>query len=188
MKMFTRSTNFFLIAFILTFFIHSANAQKVFLVLGKKKVPLPNPNIASQWVGLTTPNDTVKYFDKKGLSYSLFKANQDSIIIKRPLEYYDTSILVYGNANNFSFEHTNEKYFKENGKRYVRLIKVDKDEYKSFAYKDITSFTYPTYTGKGDGCEACILIPGVNVLYIILARNRWRAHKLDMQEWKFLIE
>lgn len=161
-----------------------ASGQKAYLSDGKKKVELSERS----WIGLTTVNDTVKYWGDKSYSYYILSTGRDSLIVRRPGTFLDTIVLendLYQNKP--SFEYLMEKCYRENKVRYCKLRKILSYEVKSFAYRDLTSVTYSVYTGRLDGCIFCILIPGVNIWWLIDMKNR-KEKQLDMKKWTILVE
>lgn len=172
--------------FVLIMFLQGAdaNAQKAYLSNGKKKVELREKS----WIGLTTVNDTIRYWGDESYSYHIAGTGRDSLTVRRPSTFLDTIVLendLYENKS--SFEYLTEKCFKENKVRYCKLRKILSYEVKSFAYQDLTSITYSVYTGRLDGCIFCILIPGVNIWWLIDISKR-KEKLLDMKKWTIRVE
>jgi hypothetical protein len=171
------------------FLTGTVSAEKVFLVHKKDTVPFPNINYHFELLSLETDTDTLRYDDGVA-GFRIVEAGKDSVKLRRPLKYADTSIRWGNNYNRpsdsgVSLADLYYTYFKQYKSRGIRY---DQYEYKSFAYKDIRTLEYPTYHGSGDGCVGCMLIPGINVIYIIYATRRWKPRRLDMKKWKFVVD
>ncbi len=175
------------------FLAGTMSAQKVFLVRERDTVPFPNLNYHFEILGLETDADTIRYDDGVA-GFRIVEAGKDSVKLRRPLKYADTSIRWSNRHDRHSdsgvslanLHYTHFKQYKSRGIWYDLFVRVDQYEYKSFAYKDIRTLEYPTYHGSGDGCVGCVLIPGINVIYIIYATRRWKPRRLEMKKWKFV--
>jgi hypothetical protein len=78
---------------------------------------------------------------------------KDSLTVQKPETFLDTVVLeedLYPRKLTFDFRQ--EGCYKENKVRYCTVRKVLSYQAKTFAYKDLTTVTYPTYTGKLDDC------------------------------------
>lgn len=174
----------------------SAQGQKVFLVHRKNKAPFPNHYDHSRVIGVRTDTDTILYNKDLVEGFRIDEVGTDSVRLKRPLKYSDTCIRsadrfyrlssVTGHPEDSNYFYRKE--CKKEGVRYHLYVRVDQYEYRSYAYKDIRALKYPTYHGSGDGCSGCILIPGINVIWLIYAIKRWEPRNLDMAKWKFVVE
>lgn len=176
--------SFFTCVFLLLPAATGASGQKAYLSDGKKKVALSEQS----WIGLTAPNDTIEYWGDKEYSYYIASTGRDSLTVRRPGTFLDTLVLendIYDKK--LSFDYRTGKCFKENKVRYCNIRKVLSYETKSFAYRDLTFVTYSVYAGKMSGCIFCILIPGVNIWWLIDMSNR-KEKRLDMKKWKILVE
>ena len=159
-------------------------SQKAYLKKAKKKVEL-RPRA---WIGLTTGNDTVSYYQPEGDSYYIFAISKDSIVLRKPDSLIRRSVnyqLIY--ENKLPYEYRMKKYFKRDGELFCEIEEIVNYQYKSFAYKDILSLTYPLYMGKGNGCIGCWFVPGLNILWTIEVLKR-QPKKVDLGKWTFVIE
>ena len=180
----------------LIFLACMASAQKVFLVHKKNKVPFPNINYHFDVLGLTTNTDTIRYNEDLVEGFRIVEVGKDSVKLRRPLKYSEFSIRKGYKYNRpgapdvrpLDSNYHLRKEYKRGGIRYYLFTRVDQYEYRRFAYKDIRTLVYPTYHGSGDGCAGCILVPGINVIFLVYAIRRWRPHRLDMTKWKFVVE
>ena len=171
--------NFLISILLLLTFAHAAG-QKAYLTNGKMKVPLTE----ASWIGLTTTRDTIKYWGNKTESYYIVQTGKDSLVVRKPDVFADTVVLqddLY--AGKLQFDYRLDKYYKENKVRYCKIRKVLSYQTKTFAYKDLTTLTYPVYTGRLDGCIGCILVPGLNIWWLIDIKNR-QEKTLKMTQWK----
>ncbi len=80
------------------FFTGTVSAQKVFLVHEKDTVPFPNLNYHFEILGLETDTDTLRYDDGVA-GFRIVEAGKDSVKLRRPLKYADTSIRWGNNYN-----------------------------------------------------------------------------------------
>lgn len=177
--------SFFFCIILMLLLTFNADGQKAYLSNGKKKIPFKEHD----WIGLTTINDTIKYWGDKEYSYYIVSTGSDSLVVRRPGTFLDTIVLeddIY--ERRLPFDYRQGKCYKgENKVRYCRIRKVLSYDVTTFAYKDLTTITYRVYTGRMDGCAGCILIPGLNIWWFINVMKR-QEKKLDMQKWMVLVE
>ena len=175
----------------LMFLAGTVSAQQVFLVHKKNKVPFPNDKYHFYVLGLETNTDTILYNEDLVKGFRIVEAGNDSVKLRRPSKYSEVSIrtgIKYNRVRTVDSTYSYRKEYKRGGIHYYLFTRVDQYEYKSFAYKDIRTLKYITYQGSYDGCVGCILIPGINVIYLIYAARRDRPRRLDMKKWKFVVD
>jgi hypothetical protein len=162
-----------------------AAAQKLYIIKDKEKIFLS----PKSWIGITTKTDTVKYIGEKEMSFYIFHTSHDSITVRKPLTITDTAVLYYdGLYKTFDFDFQVKKYYKLKGQQFVTIGKITAFFYKSFAYADIISIQYPDKQFDEEGCAGCILVPGLNIWYLLNARSKTKHRNRDMQQWKFTVE
>src|ERR1700754_4221274 len=76
----------------LTILASTAAAQKVFLIHKKNKVPFPNLNYHFDVLGLETSTDTIVYNEDLVEGFRIAETGNDSVMLKRPLQYSEFSI------------------------------------------------------------------------------------------------
>lgn len=147
-----------------------AKAQTLYIQKGQKKLKiLPGQHFQARLLG-----DTTAFSVRSGQEpYRIEKITHDSIIVSRPVEWKDT----------FKYEfNTWTGKFEENKKIYYK--KVTRSVSEQYAIKDISTFTYTyQHDQSGDGCIACILIPGLNIYYFW--SKAYHTRVFSTAEWKF---
>lgn len=167
--------------------------HEINLVKGKDTILIMNEEWRTDLIGLTTATDTIVYDhkDKTELGYEVHRIDEDSIIVKRPKVYRDT-LIVYEN-NNYSFHlhgHRFKNHRRKDGLHYVTWLAVDEYEYRSFAYKDITSFQYPPKAHIiQSACIVCIIMPFTYPFLIRESSLRTIPRTYKIPDWKlFYVE
>jgi len=161
-------------------------SQEVSLRKKNKILPFPNKELSVQSIGIWSRYDTLEYILDPIKGWKLINANQDSITVARVLHWRDTLVLRKSERYPDGFRYGYD--LKKEGQKLTRLYFVETSEQKRFAWSDIDLIKYPTYSGKGNGCMGCLLIPGFNIGFIIWASNRWKAHTINMKEWELIID
>jgi hypothetical protein len=145
--------------------------------------------IAGGWIGLTTNNDTVKFFGEKDLSYAIYETTKDSFLLRKPEKHIDTVVRTgeYASIPRVRADFRYVKSFRKEKKRYASIILIESYTYKSFAYKDLTSIQYPPDAANTTGCIFCILVPVYNVYYILRMRRRSVPKNFNLPGWELVV-
>jgi hypothetical protein len=175
--------------FIVFYFLFSPNeifAQDIFLKKKKKTFPFPNKNLSDQSIGVWAKDNTLEYISDPVKGWKLVNASKDSVTVERAIKWRDTIIRrkigIYPQGFIYGYD------FRKDGQKLTKLYCVENSEQKRFAWSDIDVIKYPTYSGNGNGCMGCLLIPGFNIGFIIWASNRWKAYTINMKEWELIID
>jgi hypothetical protein len=168
---------YFFIILLLSFNLTNVLGQDVYLVKGKRRVQLKE----NTFIGLTTNSDTIKYGSG---SYETYQIHTDSIVLRKPSTFKD-SMVKSADVYTLPADYLIGKSIKENNMRYYEVKKILSFENKSFSYKDITTMTYVIYNGRMDGCIFCILVPGLNIWWLITILNK-KEKTLDMKKWSIV--
>lgn len=172
--------------------VHSYG-QGIDVVKGSDTVHISHHPGAAAWIGLTTTaTDTVRYNDGKSkdiFAYEIAEINPHSITLKRPLEYRDT-VFEYQSIYYLPYvaKHLRLKeHFKEDNRKLYRAMVISKYEYRTFAYKDITSIQYPPKVNeKQTGCIMCVLMFPIYPQLIRQANERSVPKSYKMPEWQLI--
>lgn len=178
----------FISLFIVFYFLFTPSenfAQEVFLKKKKKIFPFPNKNLSEQIIGIWSRYDTLEYIEDPIKGWKLLNATKDSLTVLRAIQWRDTLVLRKSGRypDGFKFRYD----LKKDGQKLTSLYFVETTTQKKIAWSDIYLIKYPTYGGNGSGCMGCLLIPGFNIGFIIWASNRWKAHIINIKEWKLII-
>jgi hypothetical protein len=163
-------------------FLSASNGQGVVFIRKNKSFQVPNPHLVFHPIGIIAGKDTLVYAEDPSKAWTITLVNADSLLVSRPIRWRDTLV----NRNSFRYP-VGFQYWKEeriNGVKMTRLIAFETSETKAFPWTAITAFHYPTYSGNGNGCMGCLLIPGFNIGFIIWAQNRWKPKWVRMDEWR----
>jgi hypothetical protein len=167
-------------------FYSTSNAQGVVFVRKNKSFQLPNPHLIFHPIGVVAGKDTLLYTDDPSRAWTITMANADSLRVSRPIRWRDTLVNRQSGRYPDGFQYW--KDVRINGKKMTRLIAFDTSETKAFSWTAITAIYYPTYSGKGNGCMGCLLIPGFNIGFIIWAHQRWKPRWIKMNEWSMSLD
>jgi hypothetical protein len=166
--------------------LSTSNGQRVRFIRRDKSFQLPNPHMIYHPIGVIAGKDTLVYAEEPSRAWTITLANADYLRVSRPIRWRDT--LVNRRTSRYP---DNYQYWKDeriNGEKKTRLIKMDSSETKVFPWSAITAIHYPTYSGSGNGCMGCLLIPGFNIGFIIWAHNRWKPKWVRMDEWTLSVD
>jgi hypothetical protein len=177
-----RIRQFFLILFLSSF--STSNGQGVVFVRKNKSFQVPNPHLIFHPIGIIAGKDTLVYVEDPSQAWTITLVNADSLRVSRPIRWRDTLVNRLSDRYPKGFQYWKDERIM--GEKMTRLIAFDTLETKAFPWSDITAIHYPTYSGKGNGCMGCLLIPGFNIGFIIWAQNRWKPKWVRMDEWKLV--
>jgi hypothetical protein len=166
--------------------LSTSNGQRVRFIRRDKSFQLPNPHMIYHPIGVIAGKDTLVYAEEPSRAWTITLANADYLRVSRPIRWRDT--LVNRRTSRYP---DNYQYWKDeriNGEKMTRLITMDSSETKVFPWSAITAIHYPTYSGSGNGCMGCLLIPGFNIGFIIWAHNRWKPKWVRMDEWSLSVD
>lgn len=145
--------------------------QTLCIQQGKKKIKI----LPGARLDVLTKNERRDFTaDSSAAEFLVKNISADSITLYRPVEWKDTF--------SYKFNAWTGKDIPEKKRYYKVAIRF---EQKQFSLAEITQIKY-TYQSdqSGDGCIGCLLIPGLNIYYLLSKRHKTRV--FDMTRWKFV--
>lgn len=165
-----------------------AHGQHIELIKGKDTVRIQNG--AHNWIGLTTGADTILFNQGKNrnrLAYEISEIDSETITLKRPKVYRDT-VFEYQSIYYLPFVAHDlrlKDHFRKGDKKFYRAMVISQYEYKTFAYKDITSIEYPPNTHLAPkGCIMCVFMLPLYPHLMRQANQRSAPDNYKIPEWQ----
>lgn len=171
----------FIILFFASFFTYG---QSVYLVKNKDTV-----YIRKGFIGVSNQNANFKYKEFDELSYVIEVFNKDTLLLKRPIKYYDTIV----SFEQYSLPYIEKdfrfvKSFRENGKRMAKISIIEQYQYDFFNPSQLKTISYPPKSDNQVGCIFCIFMPVYNIFYIKNTRKYYIPNTYKLSEWKLIFE